>query len=100
MITLELLQHLAIEQLNSEPENYDGGSITIPKDEDELHDFLLSARIGNTRIEEDDTLYEEMCNILKNKDNCEKLMDTIETEYDSLNYDPWREHCDADFYGV
>lgn len=104
MITVEQLKEISLVRFNEVLEENAGevmdASSLIPEDEDDLHDFLLLAQVDNTCIEDDDNIYQEVCNLLKNEENVNIIINAIETEYDLLSYDPWREHCDADFYGV
>ena len=96
ILNKENLTQMALERIGELSEYH--GYIDIPKDVDELHDVLLEATINNISIEEYDLLYNEMCNII-NYDGIEIIND-VETEIDILTYDPWKECCDADFYGV
>lgn len=103
-MNLEDLQEVAITRLNEDLEDYGCEMVNahslIPKDSEELHDFLLSGVIEDTIIEEDDKLYDELCDLLSNDSVVNSIINLMETEYDLMSYDPWREHCDKDFYGV
>lgn len=96
ILSREKLTQMALERICKLSEHH--GYINIPNDEDELHDVLLGATINNISIEEYDLLYNKMCNIIK-YDGIEIIND-VKTEIDILTYDPWRECCDADFYGI
>ncbi len=79
---------------------YGGGpSIDWICDIDYVHDLCLDFYIGDIRIEDHQLLYWEMVSIINTMD-LEALCSEIEDEADRLSYDPWREHCDADFYGI
>lgn len=97
ILTEEILEKLAkerIEELLYE-EGYDA-HISL-KNENELHDLLLSAHIGYDTIEEYDYLYYQMASLISRID-LNIFQDIL---YESEHpYDPWREHCDKDFYGV
>ena len=96
ILSREILTQMALERI-CEISEYDG-YVCIPKSEDDLHDTFLGATINNIPIEEYDLLYNEMCNITQY--DAVEIINDVETEIDILTYDPWRECCDADFYGV
>ena len=68
-------------------------------DVDYIHDLCLEFCVGGIRIEDHQLLYGEMMSVINTMD-LEKLCSHIEDEADILSYDPWKEHCDADFYGI
>lgn len=68
-------------------------------DIDYLYDICRMFKIGNISIEENDLLYWQMVSILNSMD-IEALHSHIDSEADILSYDPWKEHCDANFYGI
>lgn len=68
-------------------------------DVDYVHDLCLNFYVGDIRIEDHQLLYGEMISVINTMD-LEELCSHIEDEADILSYDPWKEHCDADFYGI
>lgn len=68
-------------------------------DIDYIHDLCLNLWVGDIKIEDHPILYGQMVSIIEIMD-LEELYSYIESEADRLSYDPWREHCDADFYGI
>lgn len=77
----------------------EGPSIDWICDVDYVHDLCLGFYVGNIKIENHPLLYGEMISII-NKMDLEGLCAHIENEADILSYDPWRECCDANFYGI
>lgn len=68
------------------------------KDLDDVHDWLLCADINGTIMEQmNDDDYYRTCDLI-NQIGLEPFQDIVD-EYRNP-YDPFREHCDADFYGV
>ena len=103
-------QMINVEFLEKEIENYylyednldcwgDGPNIDWITDIDYVHDLCIGFYVGDIKIEDHDILYWEMVAILNTMD-LEGLCEYIESEADRLSYDPWKEHCDADFYGI
>lgn len=77
----------------------EGPSIDWICDEDYVYDLCCDFYIGDIRIEDHQLLYWEMVSTVNQMD-LEALCSDIEDEADRLSYDPWSEHCDANFYGI
>lgn len=77
----------------------EGPSIDWIRDIDYIHDLCLNFCVGNITIEDHPILYGEMVATINTMD-LEGLCEYIENEADILSYDPWTEHCDANFYGI
>lgn len=75
------------------------GDVEDILDIDYMADLCMGFDIGGVTIEENDILYWDMIDTLNTMD-LDELYGYISDLEDRLSYDPWREHCDADFYGV
>ena len=72
----------------------DGEYILEINDVDELHDYTLAS----SNICVIDRVYDALCSILPIVlDDCIVF---VEEEQDMIDFNPRREFCDADFYGI
>ena len=88
-IKTEHFKQYCLNKLQNLLEYIEGEYLLKIKDEDDLHDYIIESC-------DIDAVYYTMCSMLPSVlDDC---IDYVEDAQDY--YDPWREHCDSDFYGI